>query len=350
MSSFSEPGPKYHRFGTDSGTLQQTWALSSARHSVTGTAKEFSVTRQIFIQRNRILVNDTVRASPAVASGVVGIEVQHRAEITGARPAEATVPGAMWSFHCNSLNEDSESGQSLHRGTSGNPSIHVRAEEGGLAMLPLDDVFEVHAWTNNSAVARFPRMPTVATGNPHTKAPFEPAYKDCAVTDPPSLTITDPYFALRPGDVYTMEWAIYPGNSSCADYYCFINRLRDDLGVSGLTLVGTGGLGQLSMRTMHEPMLTNAGYGAGLPSDARCKAWEDFTDEEFVRFLDHQAMHFVVNTIPYGNYTPECPLAEKRCYGSCFVNTLDSYSENFMRFLINRTRTLSPERSAVVKN
>jgi hypothetical protein len=67
-------------------------------------------------------------------------------------------------------------------------------------MLPLDDVFEVHAWSNNSAVPRFPRMPTTTTGNPHTKAPFAPPYKDCAVTDPPSLSLTDSYFALARGD------------------------------------------------------------------------------------------------------------------------------------------------------
>ena len=85
-----------------------------------------------------------------------------------------------------------------------------------------------------------------------------------------------------------MEWALYPGNSSCTDYFCFIvsnfrlysasahpfasatsyvvsasapepgtalnlpqNRLRDDIGVSALTLVGTGNLGSMSMRTMH---------------------------------------------------------------------------------------------------
>ena len=120
----------------------------------------------------------------------------------------------------------------------------------------------------------------------------------------PSLTLTDPYFALAPGAEYTMEWAIYPGNTSCTDYFCFVNRVREDIGVNNLTLVGTGGLGQLSPRLMHEPMLTNAGYGMGKEADEHAKAWEDFGDEEFVRFLEHQSMHFVVNTIVSLAVTP----------------------------------------------
>ena len=132
--------------------------------------------------------------------------------------------------------------------------------------------------------------------------------------------------------------------------------------------MGTGGLGQLSPRLMHEPMLTNAGYGMGKPADEHAKAWEDFSDEEFVAFLEHQSMHFVVNTIvsltghlsvcsptnhgvryqPFGNYTPDCPQAERRCYGSCFVNALDEYSLSQMRMLINRTHTLAPDRTVVL--
>ena len=147
----------------------------------------------------------------------------------------------------------------------------------------------------------------------------------------------------------TMEWALYPGNSSCTGYFCFINRLRDDIGVSALTLVGTGSLGSMSYRTMHEPMLDNAGYGIGVPSTKDQPAcWEDMNDHQFTQLLDHQAMHFVVNTIPYGNYTPQCPLAERRCYGSCFTNTLDEYSESEMRMLINRSHTLAPERPVLV--
>ena len=110
-----------------------------------------------------------------------------------------------------------------------------------------------------------------------------------------------------------MEWALYPGNSSCTDYFCFINRLRDDIGVSALTLVGTGSLGAMSMRPMHEPMLSNAGYAVGVPSTRYQPAsFEDFDDDQFLQLLQHQAMHFVVNVIPYGNYTPQCASAERR--------------------------------------
>ena len=86
----------------------------------------------------------------------------------------------------------------------------------------------------------------------------------------------------------------------------------------------------------------------GKPADEHAKAWEDFSDEEFVAFLEHQSMHFVVNTIPFGNYTPDCPQAERRCYGSCFVNALDEYSLSQMRMLINRTHTLAPDRTVVL--
>ena len=148
-----------------------------------------------------ILINDTVRALPDTKAPVVGMEVNHLLEVVGGQQLrEATVPGAPWTFGCNSLHQDSVSGRSLHRGTAGNPTIHLRSDGGGIGMLPLDDVFEVHAWSNNSAVPRFPRMPTTATGNPRTKAPFMPAYKDCPVTEPPSVGLTDNYFALARGD------------------------------------------------------------------------------------------------------------------------------------------------------
>ena len=105
----------------------------------------------------------------------------------------------------------------------------------------------------------------------------------------------------------------------------------------------------MSMRRMHEPMLSNAGYGLGVPSTRQAPAtFEDFSDRQFVQLLDHQAMHFVINTIPFGNYTAECPGAERRCYGSCFTNTLDAYSESEMRLLINRTHTLAPERPVLL--
>ena len=51
---------------------------------------------------------------------------------------------------------------------------------------------------------------------------------------------------------------------------------------------------------------------------------------------------------PFGNYTPDCPQAERRCYGSCFVNALDEYSLAQMRMLINRTHTLAPDRTVVL--
>lgn len=137
-SSFSEPGPVspvLHRFDLSSGgSERQGWVSlgpSASALGVTGEARDFSVTRTISVQRHAILINDTVRASLKSAP-IVGMEVKHVLEVVGGQQLrEATVPGAPWTFGCDSMHEDGESGRRLHRGTSGNPTIHLRSDSGG---------------------------------------------------------------------------------------------------------------------------------------------------------------------------------------------------------------------------
>jgi hypothetical protein len=137
-SSFSEPGPVFHRLGRPSGSQQQGWAAlgpASATEegiSVTGEARDFTVTRTISVRHHAILVNDTVRALANATAPIVGMEVNHLLEVVGGQQLrEATVPGAPWTFGCDSMHEDGESGRRLHRGTSGNPTIHLSADSGG---------------------------------------------------------------------------------------------------------------------------------------------------------------------------------------------------------------------------
>ena len=134
-SSFSEPGPVLHRFDLSSGgSERQGWVSlgpSASALGVTGEARDFSVTRTISVQRHAIMINDTVRASLKSAP-IVGMEVKHVLEVVGGQQLrEATVPGAPWTFGCDSMHEDGESGRRLHRGTSGNPTIHLRSDRGG---------------------------------------------------------------------------------------------------------------------------------------------------------------------------------------------------------------------------
>ena len=106
-SSFSEPGPTFHRFGssTASGSTASStgWAVLASGPSVaggvTGTARDFSVTRTITVQRHAILINDTVRANADAKMPIVGIEVSHLLEVIGGQQLrEATVPGSPWTF------------------------------------------------------------------------------------------------------------------------------------------------------------------------------------------------------------------------------------------------------------
>lgn len=151
------------------------------------------------------------------------------------------------------------------------------------------------------------------------------------------------------------EWAIYPSNASCADYWCFLSNLRRDLGVDDLTVTATG-YQSMYFQEWHEPFLNNAGYGPGPESNAGgFMPWEILNDSELVQFFDHQLgpekhgrNSFVHAPYAFGDYQPVCPHAEQRCYGSCMLHHLDDYAIKGFGILLNRTKTLAPSRQVAM--
>jgi hypothetical protein len=63
------------------------------------------------------------------------------------------------------------------------------------------------------------RQYALASLNPRVKM-------DCPVFEPPAIELSDPFFGLAAGAAYTLEFAMYPFDSACADWFCFVNALR----------------------------------------------------------------------------------------------------------------------------
>ena len=140
----------------------------------------------VAVERARIVVRLALAAPPGALCGAA---VNHTVWFPAGAPATgATVPGALEPFACSSLNLAAAGAPGTPRGSFGNPTLHMRTAAYGLGLLPLDDVFELHAWGQQRGLARYPRMPAGS-------AP-------CAVTDPPSLALYDTNLALRPNTTY----------------------------------------------------------------------------------------------------------------------------------------------------
>ena len=306
-STFSEAGspPLLHEFNSvraDGATLQ-------------GDA--FTVERQYHFEPHRVVVHDHITANKKNGAALVGIEINHNVSIDG-RVAEATVPGALYPFACTSRNPD-EAGSKLHRGTFGNPSVHAATADGkGVALLALDDVLEQQGYLWQQALPRYPRMPK--------------ATPSCPVSDPPTVGLTDSNFALAPGDSYQMEWAVYLLYGSCTDYYCFVNKARDDLGVSNITIRGAG---YLSMyQPDREPFWTQAGYKYD---------WSHMSISELKSFIQHQGLSILQGAIPESGHTETCrPKVAHNCHGSCFVHALPESQVDYYHKLLNMTAKAAP--------
>jgi hypothetical protein len=71
---------------------------------------------------------------------------------------------------------------------NGRPDVFANRSSGDFAvgLTALDDVFRVHAQTHNYAMRTGPRMAYMGMA--------------CAVTEPPTIELSDPMLALRKGD------------------------------------------------------------------------------------------------------------------------------------------------------
>ena len=284
----------------------------------------YTVTRHYKAEYNRIVVADTFDISPTAATSV-GIEVTHTATFQDpVTVTEASVPGALYPFQCDSHNPDGHSklhhGHSkLHRGTFGNPSVHAAGSNGGIALLALDDVLEAQGYMWQKALPRYPRMP--------------PSTPPCAVTSPPSIGITNSHFALPPGARYTMRFALYVLTSDCRDYWCFINRARSDVGATNLTIAGAGYL------SFAQPMRERALFAA-----AGYKDWSEMRVGEFAALLEHESLHFVHAATPRAGRAETCrPGVDENCHGSCFVTELPASELAYLERLLNLSEAAAPE-------
>ena len=167
-----------------SGTMEVV-AISPSVWRLTTTAPSFHLSRTVTVEPSRVHVSDAITTRGD--EPIVGIRVRHNASILSDSPVvNVTLPGAFYAprgFACSSLNTLGDPNQ-LHRGTFGNPTVHVQMQHGGVGLIPLDDVFELHAWAEQTALAEPPDGP----GPQHR----------CVTTSRPSISITDENFAKLP--------------------------------------------------------------------------------------------------------------------------------------------------------
>jgi hypothetical protein len=286
---------------------------SSGVWTVYASSASYKLQRRYRWERARLQVEDTLM--PTAAGGeVVGIEVNHTASITGAGATEAVLGGPMMPFDCQNTATVDNWGQLGH----GNPSAYMSVGQVGVGLLARDDVFALHASTRQQALARYPRMPS--------------ALPSCPTTDPPSIVLADPTFAVAAnatGGGYTMRWDAIFTDDQCDGYFCFINRAREAVGVTDMLLPGTG---WMSLPPDWYPsQLTQANYTAD---------WWQWPAASMDAFLQANSNAYPVAFVATTDRNMTCnPEQRQFCYGGCMLNELspasDTYFERFASSIAN---------------
>ena len=265
-SSFTEPGPVFHTFGTAQNESDWTVAVEEQRPGrlwkVAAKATSYTVSRTVSVIQSvctptRINVSDTIKTLPNAVNttAVVGIEARHVLVFPqGAVVTDALVPGTQYvDDMCSSAGNLDLGG--LHRGSFGNPTVFATTGNFGAGLLPLDDVFETHAHGTQRAFKRRPGQPEKY--KPPGSATESWTFPDCPVTDPPEIEIADPMLGLKAGGTrYTQEWAAYLLAGNCTDYYCFINQVREDITPPGADTVQTLYSGWLEVPSDKNPIVS----------------------------------------------------------------------------------------------
>eukprot|EP01052_Picozoa_sp_SAG31_P013221 SAG31_NODE_791_length_12069_cov_22.664411_4_plen_1018_part_00 len=316
--------------------------LNATHYTVTTMAEGFLLHRSLTIESHRLVIGDQLTVKQN-ASGPLGIEIAHRASfLNGQAMTGALVPGTGDTWACNSITDEEMSPKS-HRtrlSSYGNPTIHAHGPFGGAGLVPLDDVFETHSYANNSAF-RINKLP-VQSDPPASRAKANVCGNHgaavpciCPISDPPSISVVDPYLALPPGEVYTQEWAVYPMPESCADYFCFINTVRADLGVDNITMPGTGFLAMSTPADAKEGLVP-----AGFTSHGG--DWAQWNLLQLEQFYEREATHFVVADNAFVNRTGNCGSKGDRlcCEGTCFLNELGNDTIVRWQHLIRQSQSL----------
>jgi len=196
-SYFSIPESKWCSLSPDmEGKWDNLQIVKKAdnEYQVMAENKYFKLNRKIVKNKQRIDVFDTLEN---ITSSLVGIKIKHEININNL-PKQYAIEEVFLAGDSDSSVNKKENGR--------NPSVFLsdRNRNTGIGLIANDDVFRI---------------------------------QNCQYYDAGKVGIKTENFALTPGNVYTLEWAIYPASS---DYYDFINIVRKDWDVN-FTI--DGGLG-----------------------------------------------------------------------------------------------------------
>jgi hypothetical protein len=315
-------GARTSASGWRSVDVDRSAAKSSGVIAVHAVAPLFTLHRLFVAATNgRILVNDTFTCT---AEDQCPLHTNHT--VTFHQPMALRLNGG---FDAPQLTECETN---IIRGTGGNPSavaarVTGSGGGGGLGLALLDDVLRAHGYmVNRASPTRIPKARACQTG----------AH--------PALDVVDPYLALSPGQTYTAEWAIYlieptvhPGQVG----WTFTNRLRNDLGVNEIKL-----LGGATLASWETEILSAGNWStAGCPyQDTVCVPdWDAKTLQSFLSYqgVNHPSGVVVSDILRTEEEWKRCPDNATRdyCYGSC--GTTRQYSNRsaaYARSLVSSLR------------
>ena len=339
-SSFSEPGPTDYSLNTevDVGWTSLVVNRSGTARGVLGhvlaTRPEWTLRRTVVWPHNShaLLVDDTLTA---LGGEVVGTWVTHSAVFlpSAGRPAAAILPGLSNGYQCDASYYETPGDLYTN---NGRPDVFANSSKGvAVGVTALDDVFRAHAMAQN----RFGTFGSIPRPSLWDMPP-----QPCPLSTPPSVALADPHLALAPGQPYTMEWAAFPSDNGCADYWCYVNRLREFLGNQGtITLAGTGFLPFVSTNTSCAgTACTNTTY-RGEPEEFAeygytGPGWETWSAGEMRAFFDHQGIDYVV--ADNGGWGGECHCGATDCLndvdGAQFVNSMPKMMQNYIGELVHQ--------------
>ena len=331
--------------GWSSVTVDRTGAITEGVVAVRAVAPTFTLNRRYIASEDlcgsaavacKVYINDTFTC--AVGGGArCALHTQHTYTLLAA--SNVTLNGG---YYAPQLGECQTA---LQLGTQGNPSVVVaRSRGGGFGVMALDDISRAHATMVNRA------SPTRV-----------PGFKPCELSDPPTFDVLDTYLALSAGQQYTAEWSLYPFNATLAPEevsWAFTNRLRKDLGVDKVTLMGGATLASWQVNILNTSNWTYPGCNCTLGTPG-CRSpgqmdvcWPAFSDRTLSKFLKYQGTGLVVANIMRMNQSwPRCEDNASRdyCYGSCSTAREESKrSDEYMHKLVGSLKRVGYKGKALL--
>ncbi len=150
--------------------------IGDSAYRVVATGKSYRITREIAVQAARILVKDRIEN---LTADDLGLAVDNRIDLKGKKDVETQAPA------------------------SPAPPLFISTGKLGIGMVPLNDVYQF----------------------------LQKTYIDAGICGSKI-----PGLGIAKGGDHTLEWAIYPVGT--ADYFDFVNAVRRDEGLNGMTVDG----------------------------------------------------------------------------------------------------------------